>query len=103
MVETAILDGQEILIYPLELPVQDGDTRKFGQNATVNLASCLRHFAVADFILDNNLDEDREEELDQEISLGTTQLISVLTSLVSLANLYNIDIMQEIYEVPWEV
>lgn len=103
MLDTVMVQRRELEVYPLELPVHDGNTRSFGQDATVNLTSCLRHFAVADFILDNNLEEEREEELDQEIALATGQLISVLTNLVSLANLYHIDIMQEIYEVPWEL
>ena len=97
----------EMLVYPVELPMYDGDSRELGQKAISNLASSLRHFAVVDAIAIHGLEDPNEENPNdiyhKEFDLGTQQLISTMISLASLANHYNIDIMQEIYEIPWEV
>lgn len=97
----------EMLVYPLELPMYDGDSRALGQTASVNLTSALRHFAVVDAIGIDGLEDPNQENqhdiFDRELDIGSQQLISVMIALASLADLYGIDIMQEIYEIPWNV
>ena len=98
-------DSGELLVYPLELPLYDGSNEDMGRQATVALASCLRHFAVVDGIIDEGLEDPNAGEpndiVTTHLSQGTSQLISCMMSLASIANNYGIDIMQELLEVPW--
>lgn len=97
-------DG-EILVYPLEIPMYDGNNPEMGRQAEVALASCLRHFAVVDAILDGEVIDPTEDEpndaLNTHYAQGSEQLISCLMCLLSLADNYTLDIMQELLEVPW--
>lgn len=97
----------EMLVYPLELPLYEGDSRELGQKSIVNLASALRHFAVVDAIDLSGLQDPNEENptdiFDKEFDLASQQLISSMIALASLADYYGIDVMREIYEIPWEV
>jgi len=97
----------EIIVYPLELPMYDGNNSEMGRQATVALASCLRHFAVVDAIIQDGLEdpnvEDHDDILNKHFSQGTEQLISCMMALASMADNYGIDIMHEIMEVPWLV
>lgn len=97
-------DG-EIIVYPLELPMYEGNNPEMGRQAAVSLASCLRHFAVVDAILQDGLEDPDEGEpndaLNTHFAQGTEQLISCMMSLASMADNYGIDIMQEIMDVPW--
>lgn len=97
-------DG-EILIYPLELPMYEGNTAELCQQASVSLISCLRHFAVADAYIEEGFAGedlvqygDTRDMLDQHMEQGATQLVSTMMALTSLAHAYGIDIMQEIYD-----
>lgn len=100
-------ENGELLIYPLELPMYEGSNSEMGRQATVALASCLRHFAVIDAIVDDGLEDPNEGEpndvLNTHYAQGVEQLISCMMSLASIADNYHIDIMQEILEVPWMV
>lgn len=97
----------EIIVYPLELPMYDGNNSEMGRQATVALTSCLRHFAVVDAIVQDDLEdpnvEDPNDILNKHFSQGTEQLISCMMALASMADNYGIDIMHEIMEVPWLV
>lgn len=97
----------EILVYPLEIPLYEGDNAEMGRQATVALASCLRHFAVVDALLVNEVFDPTEGEANDALtthySQGAEQLISCLMSLVTIADNYNLNIMQEILEVPWMI
>ena len=99
-------DG-EMLVYPLELPMYEGNNVEMGRQATVALASCLRHFAVVDGIMEEGLEDPDAGEpndiLNKHYAQGTEQLISCMMSLASMADNYGIDIMQELMEVPWLV
>lgn len=98
-------NDNEIVVYPLELPMYEGTNSEMGRQATVSLASCLRHFAVVDAILEDGLEdpniENPDDILHKHFDQGTEQLISCMMALASIADNYQIDIMQEILEVPW--
>lgn len=97
----------EILLYPLELPMYNGNNAELGRQATISLTSCLRHFAIVDAVLDDEVLVPDEDETNNSVnthySQGIEQLISTIMSLVSIADNYGIDIMEEINEVPWLV
>lgn len=94
-------DG-EVLLYPLELPLYEGTSRSLSQTAAINLTSALRHLAVVDAFVDNDLiNEYTGDMVQQEFDMATTQLISTMCCIASIADMYNIDIMQEIMQVPW--
>lgn len=95
----------ETLVMPLELPLFDGWNGDLGKQASVSMNSFLRHVAVYDW-LDSNLDVDEPsvaESMDQEKAVAASQLISTLMSLAGIADNLGIDIMQEIWDMPWEV
>lgn len=95
----------ELLVYPLELPMYHGNTADLARQAQVSLTSCLRHFAILDAITDEPLvdpsPQERNGVYEQHFWQGAQQLSATLMALVSLADLYGIDIMQEIYDAPW--
>ena len=99
-------DG-ELLVYPLELPMYEGTNRELAQQSSVLLTSCLRHFAVVDALESGDVVDlsagDGNDILNTEYAQATEQLIGTLINLVSMADNYGIDIMQEIFEVPWQV
>jgi hypothetical protein len=99
-------DG-EMLVMPLELPMYDGNNRELSQRASTSLTSSLRHFAVVDAIVENNVVDPTAGEtgsfIEAEYSMAANQLVSTIVALVSLAHNYEIDIMQEIYDLPWMV
>lgn len=102
-------DG-EMLVLPLELPLYDGTTEDLGRQALVSLCSFLRHAAVADAYLNEGQADidilehgETSDSFDQHMASAASQLSSTMMALASLANLYNIDIMQEIWEMPWKV
>lgn len=97
-------DG-ETLVMPLELPIFEGTNSALGQQASVSLISFLRHAAIYDW-MDTNLDTSDPatyETMGQEHALASSQLISTLMSLAGMADNLGIDIMQEIWDMPWEV
>lgn len=95
----------EMLVLPLELPLYDGSVSDFGQQAEVSLASTLRHAAVCEWMYENlDLTDSEVLELyEQERSQMSAKLIHAMISLASIADNMGIDIMQEIWEMPWEV
>ncbi|MBO5629431.1 MAG: hypothetical protein J5965_10200 [Aeriscardovia sp.] len=97
----------ELIVYPLELPMYEGNNSELGQQALSALASALRHFAVVDSIEQEGLEDPNAGEpndiLNTHYAHGTEQLISCMMSLASIADNYGIDIMQEILEIPWLV
>lgn len=96
-------DGETISI-PLELPIFDGDTTDICEKAQVSLASTLRHAAVLEW-MSNNLDlEDPEvfELYGQEHDKFSAKLCYSMIALASLSDRFDVDIMQEIWETPWE-
>jgi len=95
----------EALVMPLELPMYDGNNSELGRQAQVCLTSFLRHAAVCDWMLDNldTRDEAIQESYSQEWSQAASQLASLFTTLSGLAENLQIDIMQEIWDMPWEV
>lgn len=99
-------DG-EMLIMPLELPMYEGNNRELSQQASISLTRSLRHFAVVDAIVENNVVDPTAGEtgsfIDSEYSIAANQLVRTIIALVSLAHSYGIDIMQEIYDLPWMV
>lgn len=101
-------DG-EMLVYPLELPLYEGNNSELGQQAIKALCSCLRHYAVYDAFHDEGLidnailDGYEADAAVKHFNQGTEQLISCMMSLASIADNYGIDIMREIFEIPWLV
>lgn len=97
-------DG-EMFVLPLELPIFDGDPSGLEKQSEICLASALRHAAVCDWI-SSNLDESDpvvQETYDQEHAQLASQLASLFMSLAGIADSFEIDIMQEIWDMPWEV
>ena len=93
------------VVMPLELPMFDGPTSTMGAQALRDLASFLRHQASCETILDN-FDINEPEIFDlyqQESAQMATKLVSTFMALASCADNLGIDIMQEIWEMPWEV
>lgn len=97
-------DG-EILVMPLELPMYDGTAEDLGRQAMVGLCSFLRHAAIVDYYTDEgSLDDDIlqygevSESFEQHLTIAATQLASTMMTLASLADKYQIDIMQEVME-----
>ena len=99
--ETLRNERNEIIVMPLELPMYTGDASTLGKQAMISLSSCLRHFAVVDALDDNELIE--LDAFQQHFEQGTSQLVSCFLSLAGLADSYGIDIMKEIWEMPWQV
>ena len=95
----------EVLALPLELPLYAGEPGIFCQQAEDSLASTLRHAAVCEWIEDNlDLTEPEVyEAYGQEHARMSAKLIHTMISLASLADKMGVDIMQEIWEMPWEV
>ena len=95
----------EMLVLPLELPLYAGQVTDFCQQAEVSLASTLRHAAVCEWMEDNlDLTEPAVyEAYGQEHARLSAKLIHTMISLASLAEKEGIDIMQEIWDMPWEV
>lgn len=103
-------ENGEFLAIPLELPLYDGNSPELFRQALTSLGSAMRHFAIFEAyhdegLADNDILEYGETApfVDQHIQQGTEQLISTMISLASVADYYGIDIMQEIYDVPWMV
>lgn len=95
----------EFLVMSLDLPMFDGSNEDLGRQTEVCLASFLRHAAVCDWICDNLdiTDEATNEVLLEEHAQASSQLVSLLMGLAGMAENMNIDIMQEIWDMPWEV
>lgn len=94
----------QTLVEPLELPFFSGSNSDLGWQATVAVTSFLRHSAVCDW-MDSNLDitePDVYETFGQEKAQAASQLTTALMSLVGMAENLGIDIMQEIWDAPWE-
>ena len=94
-----------LITYPIELPLYDADSTVLARNVQNNTVSMLRHLAVADTLI-TYLDPDEPvvaESLNQEKAYISSLLVGSLCALASIADNLGIDIMQEIYEVPWEV
>lgn len=98
-------DDGASLVMPLELPIFEGWNSDLGKQACLSLNSFLRHSAIYDWI-DSNLDMDEPSIADaagQEKAMAASQLISTMMSLMGMADNLGIDIMQEIWEMPWQV
>lgn len=96
-------DG-EVLIMTLELPMFDGNESDLGRQAEVSLASFLRHAAVCEYIDSTfGIDDNTLDGYSQEYAQAAAQLATLLMSLSGMANLLGIDIMEEIWEMPWSV
>ena len=98
------ISGQPYVM-PLELPMFEGWNEELGKQASVSFNSFLRHAAVHDW-MDANLDTSDPstyEVMGQEKAQAASQLISTLMSLAGMADNLGIDIMQEIWDMPWEV
>lgn len=103
--ETRTNNDGDTLVMPLELPMFDGWNEDLGKQASVSFNSFLRHAAVHDW-MDTNLDTSDPATLEvmgQEKAQAASQLISTLMSLAGMADNLGIDIMQEIWDMPWEV
>lgn len=98
------ISGQPFVM-PLELPMYTGSTSELGAQALHDLASCLRHHAACE-TLENYFDlEDPAiaELYNQENAQLVAKFVAVLMALTGIADNRDIDIMQEIWEMPWEV
>ena len=97
-------DG-ETLVLPLELPIFEGSTADLCRQAEVCLASTLRHAAVCDWISDNLdvYDSVVQDAYKQEYAQMSSQLTSLFMTLAGISENMGIDIMQEIWDMPWEV
>lgn len=98
-------DEGETLVIPLELPMFNSSTADLGRQAEVCLASFLRHAAVCDYIA-TNLDVDDPavlESYNDEYAQAASQITNLFMSLSGMADNLQIDIMQEIWEMPWQV
>lgn len=103
--ETRTNTEGETLVMPLELPIFEGWNEELGRQASVSFNSFLRHAAVYDW-MDTNLDANDPatyEVMGQEKAQAASQLISTLMSLAGMADNLDIDIMQEIWDMPWKV
>lgn len=94
----------DLLVIPLEIPMFNGSNEDLGRQAEICLASFLRHIAVCDWIL-HNLDADGQnaEDYSEEWAQASAQLVGLMMALTGMADNIGIDIMQEIWEMPWEV
>lgn len=108
--ETRKDENNNLLVMPLELPMYEGGSSDLCRQAIVSLTSCLRHFAVVDTYSDEGLYDfdimeygDIQTFVNQHFEQGTSQLVSCMMALAGIADNYGIDIMQEIYDAPWEV
>ena len=91
-----------IYISSFELPLYEGNEEDLARQAQVTLTSCLRHLAVVDEYMAISNPTELNEPLMQHFEQAGTQLISCMMTLTSIADLYGIDIMQEVYAAPWE-
>lgn len=95
----------ETIVLPLELPIYDGLNSELGRQAQVYLTSALRHIAVYDW-MEENLDTSDDyicETMGEEKAQAAAQLVNVFMSLAGIADNLGIDIMQEIWDMPWKV
>lgn len=93
------------LVMPLELPMYEGGTADLGAQALRDLASFLRHQAALETI-ENNFDLDDPVALElwkSENGQMVAKFVAVLMALTGCADNLDIDIMQEIWEMPWQV
>lgn len=97
-------DG-ETFVLPLELPMFEGSTADLCRQAEVCLASTLRHAAICDWIVDNlDMGDDVvRDAYNQEHAQMSSQLTSLFMTLAGISENMGIDIMQEIWDMPWEV
>ena len=103
--ETRHKDDGATIVMPLELPMFDGGTSELGAQASIDMISFLRHHAACDTI-ENNFDLDDPVIFDlykQEYAQMVAKYIAVIMALAGCADNLGIDIMQEIWEMPWEV
>ncbi len=103
--DTRKTDDGSTLVMPLELPMFEGATPDIGAQALRDLASFLRHQASCDTLLDNfNVEDPAIMDLyQQESAQMAAKLVSVFMALAGCADNLGIDIMQEIWDMPWEV
>lgn len=95
----------EPIVLPLEIPIYDGLNSELGRQAQVFLTSALRHIAVYDW-MDENLDTSDDyicETMGEEKAQASTQLVNVFMSLAGIVDNIDIDVMQEIWDMPWMV
>lgn len=104
----------DLYLYSIDgIPMFEGDEGELSRQAIVSLTSALRHFAAADCMFYNGLDEADVGEsplYDEKMDLATEQLVATFMSLAALADYYNIDIQQEIINyqkqvaggLPWD-
>lgn len=98
------ISGQTIVM-PLELPMYEGTVSGLGEQAIRDLTSFLRHHAACE-VIENNFDTRDEAIFDlyqAERGQMTAKLIAVFMALTGCAEELDIDLMQEIWEMPWEV
>ncbi len=96
-------DNGAFLVYPLEIPMYEGDLKRLSQQLGVTSVSLLRHLAVFDYIAETctgDLDDDiaKLEDSDKEHQQITGLINSSLISLVSIANLLGCDLQRDLEE-----
>lgn len=103
--ETRHDDNGDTIVMPLELPMYEGSTSELGNQAIRDVASFLRHHAACE-VIENNFDM-REpvifELYQQERAQMTAKLMAVFMALAGCADDLDVDLMEEIWEMPWEV
>lgn len=103
-IEGIDISGQTIVM-PLELPMYKGSTADLGSQALHDLGSFLRHQAACE-TLENSFDmqDPAVAELwNSENGMMTAKFVAVLIAMAGIADNLGIDIMEEIWEMPWEV
>lgn len=98
-------DEGATIVMPLELPMYEGNPSTLGEQAIRDLTSFLRHHAACE-VIENNFDTRDEAVFDlyqAERAQMTAKLIAVFMALTGCSEELDIDLMQEIWEMPWEV
>lgn len=96
----------EVIVMPLELPMYEGSTSSLCSQALNDLGSFLRHQANCELIEDNfDIDNDPVmlDRWSSERGMLSAKLVAVFMALAGCAENLGIDIMQEIWDAPWEV
>ena len=102
--EVRKMNGLDVVM-PLELPMYEGSTSDLGAQALHDLGSFLRHHATCD-MLENCFDmqDPAVAELwNSENGQMTAKFVAVIMALSGIADNLDIDIMEEIWEMPWKV
>ncbi len=98
------ISGQPFVM-PIELPMYKGSTADLGSQALHDLGSFLRHQASCETLEDYfDMQDPAVAELwNSEHGMMTAKFVAVLIAMAGIADNLGIDIMEEIWEMPWEV